>query len=306
MMLRSIVLAVLFTLSSALQAETDKHTVCFPKNNLHLEDDIHSKDANMDEVTFNQIIDKIAEFYKPIIKSHGAELVVKKNWKDGTVNAYAVQSGKEWQIHMFGGLARRPEVTPDGFALVVCHELGHHLAGYPHKGDTYWAATEGQSDYFATQACAKAGWGGSTKKNSKFRKEVSEVAKDECDLTFKGDKERALCYREAEAGKSLATLLAVLGGSKLPEFDTPDISKVSKTNPNHPAAQCRLDTYFHGALCTEAFDHHVIPGKSPSGGQDSLKAEEHAAQYSCMSAEGYEVGYRPRCWFKPLSGKRRN
>lgn len=305
-------LALVFTVNHSSFAQAKhKHspkkgnkTVCFPQNKLYLQDRI--EDSNVSEEQFNQIIDKIVEFYKPIVKAHGAELVAFKHWKDPTVNAYANQNGNTWEIHMFGGLARRPEVTPDGFALVVCHELGHHLAGYPFYDDSDWASSEGQSDYFATQACAKAGWGGNTAKNLKAKRIVDEVAKEECDATYQKAEQRALCYREADAGQSLADLLAELNNEKLPEFDTPDTTKVSRTDPSHPAAQCRLDTYFHGALCTKSFDSKVIPGRDNRGGQDSIQAEQIAAKTSCTTAEGFEVGYRPRCWFKPYANKYRN
>ncbi|MCM0607000.1 MAG: hypothetical protein KA715_12995 [Xanthomonadaceae bacterium] len=306
-------LALVFAVSNTSFAQSKKlkpnfkkggKTVCFPPNRLSLQDDLEA--GNVTETQFNQIIDKIVEYYKPIVKAHGGDLVAFKNWKDGTVNAYANQNGKTWEIHMFGGLARRPEVTPDGFALVVCHELGHHLAGYPFYDDSEWASSEGQSDYFATHACAKAGWGGNKEKNLKSRKLVDPVAKEECDATYSKPEERALCYREADAGQSLADLLASLNSEKLPEFDTPDQSKVSRTDPSHPAAQCRLDTYFQGALCTKKFNENEIPGRDSRGGQDSAKAEVIASKTSCTTAEGFEVGYRPRCWFKPFSGKFRN
>ena len=35
---------------------------------------------------------------------------------------------------MYGGLARRAEVTEDGFAMVLCHELGHHVSLYGAPG----------------------------------------------------------------------------------------------------------------------------------------------------------------------------
>src|SRR6478609_9034269 len=63
-----------------------------------------------------------------------------------------------YRVHMYGGLARRPEVTPDGFTLVVCHEVGHHFGGYPFVRDAYWAANDGQADYFSTLACARRLW----------------------------------------------------------------------------------------------------------------------------------------------------
>ena len=70
-----------------------------------------------------------------------------------TVNANASQRGRTWIVNMYGGLARRPEITPDGFAMVLCHELGHHMGGFPFVSG--WAANEGQSDLFATLSCGR-------------------------------------------------------------------------------------------------------------------------------------------------------
>ena len=123
---------VVFVFSFHSQAEQFLERASFlPPNDLHLEDDLHTKDANMTEAEFNQIVDQVGAFYGPVVAHHGAQLTMLKNWQATMVNAYANQEGNNWVVAMFGGLARRPEITPDGFALVVCHELGHHLAGYP-------------------------------------------------------------------------------------------------------------------------------------------------------------------------------
>ena len=34
---------------------------------------------------------------------------------------------------MFGGLAGHETITTDAFALVACHELGHHIGGAQRK-----------------------------------------------------------------------------------------------------------------------------------------------------------------------------
>lgn len=257
--------------------------------------------SNIDEPTFNKIIDGVMAFYVPIAKAHGANLTVEKRWTDTTVNAFADQAGNNWTIHMFGGLARRPEITPDGFALVVCHELGHHFGGYAfYPGRMAWAAAEGEADYFSTQACAKAVWGHSIEKNARFRSHVESTSKEACDATYANPNERDLCYRSADAGLSLATLLGTLSGTPVPHIETPDPSVVKSTFVDHPQAQCRLDTYFEGALCTKGFDPTVIPGKGPQGGMNNPDAEVAARNSTCMMRDNPKAGFRPLCWFKPL------
>lgn len=270
-----------------------------PPNDLHLQDNIHSL-ANMTEQEFNTIVNTIIDYYRPIVTARGARLVSNNLWSDPTVNASAQQSGSTWIINMYGGLARRAEVTPDGFAMVVCHELGHHLGGFPFYGDKDWAASEGQSDYFATQSCAREIWRNQTEENARFRSTVGEFEKSKCDTAWSDVNDQNLCYRTAAAGHSLATLLGALRSSNdRPRFDTPDRNVVTRTYTAHPQAQCRLDTYFSGALCPVSFDKNQIPGRNTSGGQTSQAAELSASAQSCMTAAGYSAGVRPLCWFKP-------
>ncbi|MBX9766669.1 MAG: hypothetical protein K2X47_05305 [Bdellovibrionales bacterium] len=278
-----------------------------PPNNLHLQDRLN-RTANITEARFNEIIDQVMNYWYPIAKAKGVTLTVDKKWSDPTVNAFASQSGNNWMVAMFGGLARRPEVTEDGFALVVCHELGHHFGGYALKGDR-WAAAEGESDFFATNACAKVIWGSSAQENinfvRKFRNSIPKKVEENCTAAWpKSPAGQAWCARASAAGFSLAHLLATLGGDPTPSFDTPDKTVVTTTNNAHPKGQCRLDTYFAGALCNKAFDLNVIPGKGHPKGQQSPEAEMEARKYSCFAADNFKLGTRPACWFKPItSGK---
>lgn len=269
-----------------------------PRNNLHLQDRLGVA-SNIDEPLFNKICDTIIALWQPLAESHGAKLTVEKNWKDSTVNAYASQSGKNWKVAMFGGLARRPEITPDGFAMVVCHELGHHFGGFSFYGNMDWAAAEGQSDYFATQVCAREVFKKSVNFNRRFRADVPAVVKQRCDASWSNPVDQDICYRASAAGYSLANLLATIGGGgATPKFETPDPRVVTQTSTSHPAAQCRLDTYFSGALCPAQFDLRLIPGRHHPKGQGSPDAERDANRYSCSPDSGYKMGLRPACWYK--------
>jgi hypothetical protein len=277
-----------------------------PPNTLHTQDN-PNRVANITEERFNQITDEVINIWKPVAAAKGITLVVDKRWKDGTVNASASQSGKNWLVSMYGGLARRPEVTEDGYALVVCHELGHHFGGYSFYGRTDWASAEGESDFFATNVCAKYIWGKQVQRNSLYKRlrGTPPVVQQACDSVWAGNANaQAWCVRTALGGHSLATLLAAIGGrtaAPVPSFETPDQTVVPKTSVSHPKAQCRLDTYFSGALCTAKWDINVIPAKNFQGGQDTPAAEKEAMKYSCFSAAGNKTGNRPLCWFKPLN-----
>jgi hypothetical protein len=291
MRLTSVLSGAILALSLNAQAKI------LPDNNLHLQDHPMMIE-NMTEDEFVAIIERVETYYAPIVESHGGNLLIEKRWNDSTVNAYAQRQGKTWKVSMFGGLARRPEVTPDGFMLVVCHELGHHLGGFPFARG--WASNEGQSDFFATQACAKNIWGSDTATNASFRDTVEETAKAGCDAIYTNTQDQDLCYRSAMGGKSLATLLGALGKSAAPSFLTPDTTEVASTNNAHPKAQCRLDTYFNGALCNVDFDENFIPGVKHGGWfGNKKKAEQESLGFSCSQfKEENAANKRPRCWFK--------
>ncbi|MEI8347458.1 MAG: hypothetical protein WCG27_08320, partial [Pseudomonadota bacterium] len=101
------------------------------ENSLWIGPDQKSDRGGIDEATFNATIDQLNVIYGPVVKEKGGNLVFERNWDDGTVNAYANQDGDTWTVAMFGGLARHEVITADAFALVVCHELNHHLGGAP-------------------------------------------------------------------------------------------------------------------------------------------------------------------------------
>ena len=258
------------------------------ENDLYIPSNIKSA-SNMTRREFNQVMDDIEEIYKPIVKNLGKRLVIERKWDDGTVNAYAQQIGNKWKVSMFGGLARHKAVTADGFAVVVCHELGHHLGGAPkkmRKRKLTWASNEGQADYFATMKCLRKYM--ETQDNIKIVKKlkVPSTVKAICNKQFSDSKEIAMCSRGAMAGLSLANLFKSLRKQKTPlKFETPDKKIVTRTKHSHPASQCRLDTYFAGAICEK--DHYT----------DVSSTNED--QGVCSRKFGDEIGVRPLCWFKP-------
>lgn len=253
-----------------------------PKNDLHLED-LENDYTRMTEQQFSQIIDSVTSYYSPIVREFGANLVAIKKWRDSTVNAQAYQQGNYWYIEFFGGLARRPEISKDGFALVVCHELGHHIGGFPLYSRS-WAAIEGQSDYFATLACASNIWR-DYEQNKKYEKPVGDYGKSLCDAHYTDMENRALCYRVLTASKTLGRLL---NNGQPVYFGRPDRTQVNRTSESHPNAQCRLDTMVAGALCPEQWNDWIIP-----------RTELQSSDSVCLRSEGYVREARPRCWYRP-------
>lgn len=203
----------------------------FPENNLDREDFVQGFMSTMTESEFRQTIDQVTSVYRPIIQSRGAQLITEYNWNDSTVNAYADKQPGQWTIAMYGGLARRQEITKDGFMLVVCHEMGHLLGGFPfYSGED--VAGEGQADFWATQACAKRVWGGNASRTK---------------------------ARMVAASQSISNMLATLEGSAYPSPSRKDPSVVLYTQDTHPVAQCRLDTYLAGVACNQVFPLDAYP-----------------------------------------------
>lgn len=275
---------LLIAVGSMLGTQAFGH-VFMPENNLHLQDNVNFT-SGITEETFNEVIDEAEAYYTSIIEAHGAKLKINRKWSNGTVNASASQMMGTWHVNMYGGLARRAEVTKDGFALVLCHEIGHHLGGFPQTSG--WAANEGQSDYFATLSCARELWKDDVAENAKAADEIPDFPKQQCDSRWENEADRNICYRSMLGGFSLANLLNQLGSGGAIDWDTKDPSEVSRTDNAHPDAQCRLDTYMAGAVCTAEFDANDIP-----------KSEAASAKVSCLQSAGDEIGSRPRCWFKP-------
>ncbi len=273
------VLAILCALASVPALGAGMVKSFAPENDLEKFDDL--EEHNISQAEFEAVIARAEAFYKPLIRSvHGANLSVIHDWTNPTVNAYAMRSGNNWIVHMFGGLARRPEITVDGFEMVLCHELGHHLSGFPFSQT--WAANEGGSDYFATLSCARQLWKDEADLNFMASLEVPAYPKRLCDASWSEQADRNLCYRSVQAGKSLADFLSQ-GSAR---YETPDQSVVTKTNNAHPAGQCRLDTYLAGAICKTQFDSKVIP-----------RDERRSSRVSCLESR-QEAGFRPKCWFK--------
>ncbi len=242
------------------------------------------------EADFNNILDKVEEVYGPIVRNYGGNLVIRRNWSDGTVNAYANREGSNFVVEMFGGLARHSTITKDAFALVACHEVGHHIGGVPRYTDQggTWASTEGQSDYFAVTKCLRKVFLEDNNPDIVAGMQIDPAVTRKCEEQFSIPNDVAICKRISMAGHSSASLFAAMSNLPFPKFETPDPNVVSQTYESHPAYQCRLDTYFQGANCTVS-ENVEIGQSDPNEG-------------TCNRLENFEEGLRPLCWYKPTTG----
>jgi hypothetical protein len=281
---KALILMLVLAIPSSFACTMDGVEGFMPENDMRIP--VGAKNANnMTEERFNEIIDEVEAVYAPIIKNdRRARLKVNRKWEDDTVNASAQQFWKLWIVNMYGGLARHPAVTDDGFALVVCHELGHHLGGAPKNSSPMtWASNEGQSDYFASLKCFRKVYEKDDNSSIIANMEVNPYARQMCESQWGNEEDQALCIRAAMAGYSLAKLLS--RGSRSLSFRNPDPSVVDRTNDRHPEGQCRLDTYFQGSLCPVPHTEDVSKSDATVG--------------TCNRTRNDNIGIRPLCWYKP-------
>jgi len=273
--------------AGACSLDPAKHDGIFPENSLEIPESAFESYA-VDRETFRQLIDRLTEVYAPIFASRGQTLKIYPMWKAGTVNAFAFRLRKLAQVYAFGGLARYPNMTADAYTMVLCHEIGHHLGGVPKIEKLFGLVTmsnEGEADYFASLKCARAVWNHDDNAAIVRTLSVPEAVRSACGRSFDAAADVALCERSAMAGKTLAEILASLGKTPAPSFETPDLHIAKKTVMAHPPAQCRLDTYFAGAVCEKSKD---IP-----------LSDENSSVGACSQERGETVGVRPRCWYRP-------
>jgi hypothetical protein len=239
------------------------------------------------EAQYNDIMDRIQKQYVDVVKAKGGTLVINRLWSDATVNSSAEQQGGNWIINMYGGIARHPDTTYEGEALIACHEMGHHLGGAPKLssfGGT-WASNEGQADYFATLKCLRQLFLQDDNSALVAKMAIDPLVQKDCTAQFTQQADQDICMRISKSGESVAYLFQDLTKSSTrPKFDTPDTSEVKSTNDDHPATQCRMDTYLAGDICQ-------VPYTVANSDTDFKVG-------SCVQGTD-ALGFRSRCWFSP-------
>lgn len=222
----------------------------------------------LSEKNFHSIIKIFHELYAPKILIHGS-------WADTNVNAYALREKGIWSVNVSGGIARAKKMTKDSFALIICHEIGHHMGGEP-KSFLYdgWSSAEGQADYWATKNCLKNYYGMPQNAEIETSKTIPEKIIKDCTTVYKKFTDFKICIQSSLAAIDYAHFLNALPNVKIPiDLETPDLKEVKGTNVNdYPRPQCRFDTLYQGALCNNL-------------------------DLNCNTINKF--GQRPRCWYKP-------
>lgn len=277
-------LLTMATIFSSLACGNHDGSGFLPANDLQIPAGIKTT-SELQEIETINMLKRLENQFKPFAQSYGANLVIKFDWNNSEVNAFASRpEPKTYQITMTGGFARFPGMTYDAYTMVFCHELGHHFAGAPLKQNS-WASAEGQSDYWGAMKCLRRVFGAEDNNRKLLGKFISAEVKRNCDLVYLNDNDRKVCYRISMTAHKLTNLMNqmqnIVGGT---DFISPNTRIVETTVLTHPDNQCRLDTYFQGILCDKDFKDKT--------------SESDYRQGTCTAESGFRLGVRPRCWFK--------
>ena len=147
------------------------------------------------------------------------------------------------------------------------------------------SATEGQSDYWATLKCLRRIFKDEDNDSIIQNFEIPPLVYSECKNSFPIKKETDLCIRLAMASHGLTKISAVVRRTSSPQFETPDSAVVSQNYDKHPLPQCRLDSFFQGALCPQSFKKNV--------------SQQNDLLGTCHPRSGDQSGLRPLCWYHP-------
>ncbi|MBA2405831.1 MAG: hypothetical protein H0V66_13730 [Bdellovibrionales bacterium] len=250
-------------------------------------DPIEEEESNLSKKDFNKLIDSVKKVYIPIFKSLKMNFKIENMWEDKQVNAFAGVRGSDRYILLYGGYARHKLMTKDAFLSIICHEIGHHLGGFPKKAGNAWSSSEGQADYFSTLKCMKE-----VLKRDPDNKEIAEVlelpleVKKQCKFQYPNENDYYICLRSAKASEEHGIVIADLLTVNTPievNLMTPSTEGGLATNLKHPSPQCRVDTKYQGALCN-------VPTHIPLDNMDETKGACHFNNFNIL-------GNRPGCWF---------
>lgn len=71
-------------------------------------------------------------------------------WQSDSLNAQAYRlDPTAAHVRVYGGLARHRAIGPEGLALAIAHEIGHHKGGAPVSRHYHWLSTDRRADEWA-------------------------------------------------------------------------------------------------------------------------------------------------------------
>jgi hypothetical protein len=207
----------------------------------------------------------------------GIKLEILETFEINAPIASANFSKNVFSISILGGFARGAQALPGSQLLVLCHELGHLLAGYPQKispeGELRWSSAEGQADYFSGGKCLF-----SLMANPYIYSIVKPYENNYikyCSQFFQG-RDKGQCSIALTLAENYSDIIDspyeyTPSGISIYAKDESQVESTLRGNREYPSTQCRLDT---------------------------IKAGIFKALSSQDNQIDNELTKRPRCWFK--------
>lgn len=241
----------------------------------------------LSEADFKGLIDRVRKVYDPVFESKGYAVEYLLYWDVNEGNAMTSESKDEkkaWFLFS-GGLLRARYMTKDGFLFAACHEIGHHLGGFPKEKDLPWCSTEGQADYFANLKCMKEILRGDPENAKAVDLKLPGNIVRRCRKTYSDEESFQICLRSTKAAEDAYKFLQAKESGK--DADESLFNRfmmpVSETIMRYPDLTCRAETAYRGAICDR---------------QGELSDTDETAGV-CHKKNGDRIGMRPSCWFKP-------
>jgi len=209
--------------------------------------------ANVDEITFHQVINNIKTLYQQAIENVTKKsLAVHADWKDTSAGPFHISSARCSHdlaiLNIRGHVAQHPSTTLGSLVLFICHEAGHFLGGEPKKEEKLfkWSSIEGQADFWASH-CYRTYF-------TTFPENLPQTAiislQNACQNTFVNIEDQKLCRHQMYSIEAISNYLIdtdYINGRHV-DLENTDTTVAQKTKPALPTNQCRIDTFIAGAL----------------------------------------------------------
>lgn len=242
-------------------------------------------ESSFTENDFLNLIARVRKIYDPILLARGLESRYLLYWNVDEGNAVTSQNDGVAYFAYSGGLLRGKHMTRDGFLFAACHEIGHHLGGFPKDPTLPWASAEGQSDYFATLSCLKEIFRGDPENAQALEQSLPKSVERQCRRAHADEDGYLICLRSTKAGEDAFRFLQARERGK--DADESLFGKilfpVGETIMRYPSHSCRALTGLQGALCLR---------------REELSDTDETMGF-CHEKNDDQTGERPRCWFKP-------
>ncbi|MGE3682502.1 MAG: hypothetical protein AB7G93_12320 [Bdellovibrionales bacterium] len=275
-------LALLFLLTVSLAGFAHEAHNCFPSRAPQAFAIIPQE--RVTETEMRAIFQALSAMHGQEIAAHGGFLRVFETEKM-EFGAFAWREHSDYAIEVYRGTRFHKLMTADAYALIVCHEFGHHLGGLPLKRLSSWASAEGQADYYGSLKCMRRYLESRPPGDFDLAPPPPLELTARCQQEFDRPLDVRICARALAATRTLGEVTADIEGferSRFPTLETNSPLVVIENRDSHPDPQCRLDTLRAGTLCPVPATEAVSYGDPDAGVCHMRRHPQHR---------------RPPCWF---------